>query len=410
MAQSDWFARAQEGDAEAIALLLNQVFRPRNVVATVSRQGDRLEIRLTADRALDSQAFVSYLRRQFARYQMTGIRQVRVYSQPLSVATPLWQEEFELSPPESAIVLRPLPRSPELGGFWTNLRSFQFSSVFPYHDVFSKDLYRNALVRLLLFFGLFPLLVDLLSDQSSLDQIAWLLGIYYASIWGVVLHTLIKPPQFAWSDTLKCVLFTTFIGIPLLLTFQRIPPFNLLYSATESSFVFRLVGFVLGVGVLEEICKGLPVYLFLLRPRKLSDPLTAAFYSAMSGLGFAIAEGATYSLAYGFGLSLGRLNLSSYVVANTIRFVSLPLFHAILSGIVGYFIGLAAINPNRQGAILFIGVAIAASLHGLYNTFAGSALGLLLIAFSILLFVAYLHRSQQMVDEMQRAEEIKEKD
>ena len=125
----------------------------------------------------------------------------------------------------------------------------------------------------------------------------------------------------------------------------------------------------------------------------------------MSGLGFAIAEGVAYSFRYASGLSRGQLDLGSYVAANTIRFVSLPLFHAILAGIVGYFIGLTIINPSRRSALCFVGVLIAAILHGLYNTFAGGLPGLVIVGFAILLFVAYLRRSQQIVTEMHRAEQ-----
>ncbi|MCY7286650.1 MAG: PrsW family intramembrane metalloprotease, partial [Cyanobacteria bacterium CAN_BIN43] len=125
---------------------------------------------------------------------------------------------------------------------------------------------------------------------------------------------------------------------------------------------------------------------------------------AMSGLGFAIAEGAAYSIRYAFGLTAGNLGFGSYVAANTIRFVSLPLFHAVLAGIVGYFMGLAAINRSRQGIIVALGIAIAATLHGIYNTFAGGIPGPLIIGFSILLFFTYLRRNPQMVEEMQQAE------
>jgi RsiW-degrading membrane proteinase PrsW (M82 family) len=71
---------------------------------------------------------------------------------------------------------------------------------------------------------------------------------------------------------------------------------------------------------------------------------------------------------------------------------------------VGYFLGLAAINPSRQNAIAFIGVAIAAVLHGLYDTFANDVTGLAILAFSILLFVTYLRRSSHMIEEMQKYE------
>lgn len=407
---SDLYDRAQSGDPEAIATLLNQIFVPRGVTARVTLQHDCIQVFLVSERLLNQQAFVSYVQRQLISHQIPHLKTAEIYSQRLGESTPAWSQTVAIADPSNGEIILRNASAAQSRDFLSNLRSFQLGVIFPYRSVFDPDLYRSPIVRLLLFFGLFPLLVDLVADQATLAQMAWLLGIYYASIWGVVLYNLIKPSEFSWSDTLKCVLFTTFIGIPLLLTLQRVPPFNALYGAINSGFLFRLVGFVLGVGVLEETCKGIPVYLFLLRAGKLNDPLTSAFYGAMSGLGFAIAEGATYSLVYGFGLSRGQLNLGTYVVANTIRFVSLPLFHAILSGIVGYFIGLAAINPARQGAILFIGVAIAATIHGLYNTFAGGIVGLAMIGFSILLFVTYLRRSRQMMEEMQAAESIQEPD
>lgn len=98
------------------------------------------------------------------------------------------------------------------------------------------------------------------------------------------------------------------------------------------------------MGVLEELCKALPVYLFLSRTGKLKEPLTSAFYGAMSGLGFAIAEGTSYSVTYALGLVEGELGFGSYVLINTIRFITLPLNHAIWACITGYFVGLAAIN------------------------------------------------------------------
>ena len=97
--------------------------------------------------------------------------------------------------------------------------------------------------------------------------------------------------------------------------------------------------------------------------------------------------------------------MESFVLVSTIRFISLPLFHAVLAGIVGYFMGLAAINPSRQVPIICIGIAIAATLHGLYDTFSGNTLGFGILAFTILLFVVYLRRSQQMMTDMQEAEQ-----
>lgn len=437
MAQPDLIKLAQRGDPGAITLLLNRKLQPRGVTAKISLKENCLKVLLTSARPLEQQAFMRLLQQQITSLNIASLALVKVYSQQNGEGATGWMQEFtpsvdlpagdlSIQPPSTgngssssgatsriAMVDSP-PRhnagaivkynKPSPKGFWISLRSFQLNSIFPYQDAFSAELYRNHRVRLLLFLGVFPLIINLFAEQASLAQTAWLLGIYYASIWGVVLYNLIRPPQFSWGNTLKCTLFTTFIGIPTLLLFQRVPPFNALYEAVNGGLGVRLLGFVLGVGLLEELCKALPVYLLLLRPGKLSNPQTSAFYGAMSGLGFAIAEGAAYSLRYAFGLSRGEIGLGSYVAANTIRFVSLPLFHAILAGIVGYFMGLAAINPSRQGAILLIGIAIASILHGLYNTFAAGILGPFIIGFTIVLFVSYLRRSKQMIEEMQEAE------
>lgn len=435
MVQSD-LVKAQQGDLGAIAQVLNRHLQPRGITAKLLLRDQCLKILLSSSRPLSQPAFVQFIQKQVTSLRIPSVKLVRVYSQQIGEAAPTWSQEFilpvlEFQPeelqkekPQSekthssvALVLISEERLVFKGrnaeaiapfkparGLWEKLRQFQWAAFLPYQDVFKPELYQSPNIRLLLFFVLFPLIVNLVSEQATLTQTTWLLGIYYASILGVVLHHLIQPPQFSWSNTLKCLLFTAFIGIPILLVFQRIPPFTELYEASRLGFVHRLLGNIFGVGLLEEVCKALPVYFLLLRQQKPSDPHSAAFYGAMSGLGFAIAEGAAYSIRYAFGLTAGNLGFGSYVAANTIRFVSLPLFHAVLAGIVGYFIGLAAINRSRQGIILTLGIAIAATLHGIYNTFAGGIPGPLIIGFSILLFFTYLRRNPQMVEEMQQAE------
>ncbi|MBW4515184.1 MAG: PrsW family intramembrane metalloprotease [Timaviella obliquedivisa GSE-PSE-MK23-08B] len=432
MVQSD-LVKAQQGDLGAIAQVLNRQLQPRGINAKLLLRDQCLKILLCSSRPLSQPAFVQFIQKQITSLRIPSVKLVRVYSQQLGEAAPTWSQEFILPALENlqpelqieqpqfekphvthalvALVVVPKERSfgaiapfKPARGLWEKLRQFHWASFLPYQDVFNPELYQSPNIRLLLFFVLFPLVVNLVSEKATLTQTTWLLGIYYASILGVVLHHLIQPPQFSWSNTLKCLLFTAFIGIPILLVFQRIPPFTELYEVSKLGFVHRLLGSIFGVGLLEEVCKALPVYFLLLRQQKLSDPHSAAFYGSMSGLGFAIAEGAAYSIRYAFGLTAGNLGFGSYVAANTIRFVSLPLFHAVLAGIVGYFMGLAAINRSRQGIILTLGIAIAATLHGIYNTVAGGISGPLIIGFSILLFFTYLRRNPQMVEEMRQAE------
>lgn len=398
--------RAQQGDLEAIVILLKDLCKPYNVSVKVAQTHTCLKILLEGKTTPQPNSPTLEVVDWVQNLNLATIDTIKVYGKAATSELPTWDAEY----PASASPLaggndRPASAPSAPSDFWQTLRTFRFSSVFPYHEVFQSELYRSVAVQGLLFFGLFPVVLGYVAEGTDFSQIAWLLGIYYASFWGVFLFNLIQPTEFSWRKTFTCILFTTFVAIPMLLFVQRVPPFNILYAATDWGLIPRLFGFILGVGVLEETCKALSLYFFLLRPRQLDNPLTAAFYGTMSGLGFAVAEGATYSMGYAVTLVRGQIPLESFVLVNTIRFISLPLFHAVLAGIVGYFMGLAAINPSRQAPIIFIGIAIAAVLHGLYDTFAGGIIGFALLAFTILLFVVYLRRSQHMVADMQEAEQ-----
>jgi protease PrsW len=45
-----------------------------------------------------------------------------------------------------------------------------------------------------------------------------------------------------------------------------------------------------------------------------------------------------------------------------------PFFHGCLAGIFGYFIALATLDPARRWPLLVAGLAISASLHGIFDT------------------------------------------
>jgi|GEM_PF-977455 len=423
---------AKMGDAEAIASLINRSLKPKGIIVETTLQDGTLQIWLKSNKILDKQSLVTFIHNGVMKLEAEPIKEIKIYGEYINKISSDWTEEIKLEskelpqPGENKLDIEPVKlelqvnkleqstfshseteeesRKPE---FLATLKKFKFSSVVPYKDALSSDLYNSNNVRLLLYFGLFPIVVRFIVVTSDIQQIAWILGIYYSSIWGIVLYNIVKPVQFSWGNVFKCVLFTISVGMPLLLFVTTIPPFSIFYaaiSANTAGLIPKLIGYVLGVGVLEESCKALPIYLFLLRLDKLKDPLTSAFYGVVSGLGFAIAEGASYALMYANSVQ-SQSDFGNYLMSNTIRFVSLPLNHAIWAGIVGYFLGLAAINPSRKFPIIFIGVAISAVLHGFYDTFSDSLIGLGILTFSILLFVTYLRSSQRMVDEMQKAEE-----
>ncbi|MEB3337766.1 MAG: PrsW family glutamic-type intramembrane protease [Leptolyngbyaceae bacterium] len=408
---------ASVGDPEAIAQLLNHVLAHQHIQTTASLQGGCLHLILESPQVPEQHGVRVLVRRELLRLKIKHLRSVKANCYCIGSALPAWSDELDLtSSTSSALVAvtdsqpissQPISNQPisRVNPRRTPSPPWLWADLIPYREVVNVDLYNNGTVRLLLFLSLFPLTGRLIFGKAEhLELTAWILGIYYSFIWGVVLDDLIKPPHFSWGHALKCALFTIFIGIPLLLLLQQVPPFNLLYATLKQQDISSVIGFILGVGVLEELCKASPLYLFLFQTHRLNDPLTASFYGAISGLGFAIAEGGEYSLRYAWGLAEGEVGFGSYILINTIRFISLPLFHAIWSAIVGYFMGLAALHPSRQWIIMGTGIGISAVLHGLYDVFSGSILGVIIIAFSILLFVTYLCRSEQMAIAMQQAE------
>ncbi|MDJ0704028.1 MAG: PrsW family glutamic-type intramembrane protease [Leptolyngbyaceae cyanobacterium MO_188.B28] len=428
MTQPDFQEFAQQEDADEIAALIAKNLRKKGIKAKATAKEECLRVIVEADQTPGKQAVVDWVHKKLASLKSDSIKTLKVYGWQTDISAVTWKETIELDNqdsffliessenPASSLIKAPEQTDPDLmepserpapgSEFLATLKTFKFASVFPYKQALSPDLYNSYGVRLLLLFSLFPWVFLWLGPGAGQAEVSWILGIYYALIWGLVLHQLIKPVQFSWRHTLYCSVFTVIVGIFLLQLFQGIPLIRVLYIASDASLILNLLFRVLWVGVLEEVCKGLSVYLFLLRPGQLSDPLTAAFYGAISGLGFAIVEGPVYFDRSALGVSTGELDLGGFFLVNTLRLVSLPLFHAIWSGIVGYFIGLAAINPSRERSIIFIGVAIAAILHGLYDTFVSNLLGLAILIFSILLFVAYLRRSRQLVNEMKQAETI----
>ncbi|XPM55192.2 MAG: hypothetical protein EDM05_046920 [Leptolyngbya sp. IPPAS B-1204] len=208
MVQSDLLKLAQQGDPGAIARLLNRNLQPRGVTAKVLLRDECLKILLSSDRPLEQKAFSQFIQQSIDRLGTSNISLVKLYSQQTSEGVPAWAYEFvPASSKSQLIVANPAAKSTlaivklrtESQEFWSSLRTFQLDSIFPYRDVLSVDLYRSNTVRLLLFLGLFPLIINLIAEQASIEQMAWLIGIYYAAIWGVVLYNLIKPVQFSWG-------------------------------------------------------------------------------------------------------------------------------------------------------------------------------------------------------------------
>jgi len=253
-------------------------------------------------------------------------------------------------------------------------------------------------VRWFVAMALFPML--LVSWASSTDvtfaSVAFLFGVYFALMWAVVLYFMLRP-KLAIAPLIKVSLFTITVGIGLVLMLQRLPFISSLYSATASASILGgLFGFVFGVGILEEATKALPIWWLYHHKRNADSLSTIVFLGCVSGFAFGIAEGTGYSISYALGLASGSFGFGDYLILQFVRLITLPLLHAVWAGVFAYFIALGSVNRHVEKGLLLAGLATTALLHGLYDTFSGSLIGVGVAVLSIVIFVAY-YRSGEVL-------------
>ena len=294
-------------------------------------------------------------------------------------------------------------------------KSLDYGYLLPFRKILSVSLLRKKAVRWVIGFGLFPLLLAVLKHKFdwSLEGCAWWLGAYFCALWATYFFGILRPQDKVWRRGMKWAFFTLVVGVPLLLVAQKLPVINTLYlGAASESFLFRFVGFILGVGILEETCKAIPFLLFALRRKEAISPKDGILLGIMSGFGFALAEVVQYSVGYwamgaylsavataralhdpaGYGALLpGLAELSgSVLLTQIVRFITTPLLHACWGGVIGWFIAAASRRTGSRWPVVVTGILFVAALHGLFDLFSDGFIGIGFAALSILVFMGYL--------------------
>lgn len=124
---------------------------------------------------------------------------------------------------------------------------------------------------------------------------------------------------------------------------------NLLPGAAQGS----LLRAALGVGVIEEACKFLPLAVVLYGRRYFNEHTDGVIYFALAGLAFGLPENILYTLQFGTKTGLARLFLT-------------PLFHAATTGLVGYFLVKRKL-AKRSPWLVAVPLGVMMLLHGFYD-------------------------------------------
>ena len=141
---------------------------------------------------------------------------------------------------------------------------------------------------------------------------------------------------------------------------------------TQAGLSIGMLATFLGVGIIEECCKFIPLALILWRKAYFNEHTDGIIFFALAGLGFGLPENIMYTATYGAGAGWMRLILT-------------PFFHAATTAMAGYFLAKSKVE-HRSLWLPVVALAGVAVLHGLYD--AGMVSGNLLFVMASLMITA----------------------
>ena len=272
------------------------------------------------------------------------------------------------------------------GDLFSQLKKIGSELIIPKDTFINKQWISDKRLLVLGIIGLFPSVLSFMPIGGIF--VFYLVALYFSVIWGLFFYSYFKTPQVTIKTT-SLVFFLTQAFVFLFWNLFGIPSLNPFYHLIDIGFPLSLVGYILGVGLSEELGKALPIYVIAKRIQEPLIPQTFVYYGLMSGIAFGVYEGVQYQTTVNV-----QLDYTSAFFMNIARLTSLPFLHAVWCGIAGYFIAFANLYPKYRLSLYFLAIAVPAILHGIYDTFCGSALGLFIalpITFvGVILLMTYL--------------------
>jgi RsiW-degrading membrane proteinase PrsW (M82 family) len=247
-------------------------------------------------------------------------------------------------------------------------------------------------------------------STGTFDHVAWIFAAYFAIAWLLLLGVIIRPEHVTRLMLAVVTAIALVVEIPLAVTLETV-----LHASNAG-----LGHSIYSVGIPEELAKALPVLAVALfyRGRRSLTPRDYLFLGAVSGLVFGASEVVHYFTVNGIvefyltvkaaipsiqhlidtghsaSTSLFAVLIAPvryFILEFVWRFLTDPITHACWAGLTGYFIGLAATGRHKWYTVGWIGLAIAAILHGLndWGQVNGHPLWILVTLVSGVLFLGY---------------------
>ncbi|MDR0705001.1 MAG: PrsW family intramembrane metalloprotease [Planctomycetaceae bacterium] len=287
----------------------------------------------------------------------------------------------------------------------------------------AAKLFKDPIFWIVFALGILPLLIT--SVQDAQIQLYGLL-FFFAMLWGGILRGLVLKSSDSVVLPVAAFFITGIVGVNTLFFVYShfLPSFYLKMPDAENPLI-RLIGYIFQVGVCEELCKIVPVVLYLIWKRKKASPIMMLLIGVFSGLGFAAFENVGYAISHMVAgaeniaqtiesvltsqseeqavqeLQTGSLNAArqtlSAMTTMMLRSVSLVFAHAIWTGIFSYYIICATTSGKRWVVLCCLGLAVPMVLHGVYDWLCDLEPGFaaLIIGGSFILFYGYLSKIRE---------------
>jgi RsiW-degrading membrane proteinase PrsW (M82 family) len=266
---------------------------------------------------------------------------------------------------------------------------YTFGSLLPFRHWAKDPSLRSWPVLLLIALVVVPPIGVVLLNQpstSNLDTAGWIYAYYFAIAWLLLLGVIVRPQHVSRVMLATVAVIGIVVEVPIALALE-----TRLHSSNGNLFTS-----IVTIGIPEELSKAVPIIVvaWIWRRSWLEQtPRDYLFLGAVSGLVFGATEAERY-----YSLNLGSLHgqvngmiLQDITIQYIWRFLTDPISHACWAGITGYFIGLAVTGTKRHWAVGFVGIAIAAILHGFndWNPINSHSLWVVEIFVSVVLFLGY---------------------
>lgn len=280
------------------------------------------------------------------------------------------------------------PRVKSNGSIAQQLTHIGREFIFPGKDLTEHNLSSDKQLIILAVVGLSLSTIMLLPIGGYLAF--YVISLYFSVVWGIFFYYFFRTRQVNIKTTVTTFFLTQ---IAVFIIFMGLNRLNFFYIFTEAGFPLNIIGYILGVGVTEEFVKMVPLLILARRAKEPMLPQTLVYYGLMSGIAFGVFEGVQYQTQVNI-----QADYTTAFVLNIARLTSLPFIHALWCGICGYFVACANLYPRYRHSLYLLALLIPATLHGLYDSFAGVAyLVSLAIAFgSVLLLMTYLRRTAKL--------------